>query len=119
LRQDEWFGWSHRKTSYVKVTDTYSLFSFIPYFFLSFSFFPSLFLSILFFIHFPFFIFFVIFLSLLVTHSGHVQFHVLQIFAQRPPENLHTCMTLVHLYCRTRDSQVKRMKRWTQSECLP
>ena len=46
LRQDDWFGWNHIKTSYVKVTDMSSLFSFIPCFLLSFLFFPSLFLSI-------------------------------------------------------------------------
>lgn len=60
----------------------------------------------LFFIYFPFFLFFVIFLSLLIIYPDHVQFHVLQIFAQRPTENLHTCRTLVHVYCRTRDNQV-------------
>jgi len=65
------------------------------------------FLSLVFFIYFHFFLFFVIFLSLLITHSVHVQFHVLQIFAQRPTENLHTCTTLVHVYCRTTDNQVK------------
>ena len=64
------------------------------------------FCPLLFFIYFPSFLFFVIFLCLLIIHSGHVQFYVLQIFAQRPTENLHTCMTLVHVSCRTRDNQV-------------
>jgi len=93
LRQSNWY------------VSSFPLYPLLLFIFFILPFFVS-FCPLLFFIYFPSFLFFVIFLCLLIIHSGHVQFYVLQIFAQRPTENLHTCMTLVHVSCRTRDNQV-------------
>lgn len=92
LRQSNWHVFS------------FLLYPLLPFIFFILPFFVSFYP--LFLIYFPFFLFFVIFLSLLIIDSSHVQFHVFQIFAQRPTEDLHTCMILAHVYCRTRYNEV-------------